>query len=794
VDANERAALVSPVPWIVRSADPPEIDAVQVSTTEALERTLTSHWPMHRWLVSDLSLGAWQSHQVASELLAQLGETASDERPDEAARADPPHPSPSYADVVGAGIDGEGFGDATMVRVLAGVARVVRALETGPLRLIVIIAPRFDGIWAEENLRFVQVLSQAFRCGPSGLALVTVEGTPLSLPDGWRIRWRESAPGRPGVGRVGLADLVPGTLSPDVGKALALTHPDGAPSLDGVSLEHGYTLRPLEGRRPPSEVSRLEFDRLAMTVRPWGWLDAYAQCYGNTLYVRPTSLAQQAWRHFGDGCPELALRLLGRARTAARTPSDQGTVDAQAQGIRIAHHQFHEVTAVPDPSPAIPPSLRGFLLQAKGWGLAMSDDPGQADPYLRDARHLMAVEPGSREALYLQNIHALVRLKCKDWEGALSLEQAIEAQEARLPERDWRLHYVNAINLSRLHRRRGQFDEADAYAERAFATTLGVRSESDALYANVTRAQLDAERGRPVDAFRAWVRAALHWAASAVPEAISGRVGHAIVRRPIARNELPAMISEALITALREAARFAGLANSRPVSKTADAKRRPAPVFVRADQCPPEWLGGIPWIGGAAGWSLLALSGVGPAPFAEPRHEELRTLLVELLAPLCPALPLADTDAFLVDDRHGREMGTTPLECLETAVRLGIPTIGFGNGLMRLASGLSEELQFTSRVRVGPAVHRLERLDDTIRVVFKRYRRPWTASPPEREILEAVGDGPSVRTLAARLIGATSTVYVLDTLRQLERTRVVTLELPEGADVLARLVPGRILA
>jgi len=47
--------------------------------------------------------------------------------------------------------------------------------------------------------------------------------------------------------------------------------------------------------------------------------------------------------------------------------------------------------------------------------------------------------------------------------------------------------YVNALNLARLHRAAHRLEcAADAYA-RAFSCTLGVRSESDAVYAEILK-------------------------------------------------------------------------------------------------------------------------------------------------------------------------------------------------------------------------------------------------------------------------------------------------------------------
>ena len=727
---------------IARRHGPLELEGVRAPTLDAFRREFAPALAEQRLVVADLSLGAWQSHQAATETAAQLGV--------ELASAEPAEPDPlaerSFAGVIGAFIDLEGEGDTSTLAALAHAERVADAAGDGTV--FGVFAPRFGLGWEREDALFVRFLAQA-RADRSGrLVVVAGDGSP-SLPAGWRLRWEADSGATAVPARPRLVGLVPGTVSREAAAALALV--ETPEPEDSLPLAAGRVLVAPETRRDPRDVSRFEYDKLALATRPGGWLHAYAQVHGNNFYVDPWFLWAQAYREVERRGYGVALRLADRAAECAREPLQQGVVQSLAQGVRIAAQRFEEAAPAPEPPPGLPAGVRAFLLEAKGWALTLTDEPEQADSYFAEAGTLHeTIGEAGLEHLYLLNIWALNRLKLGDAAGALALEREIEEGHGRFPERDRRLEYVNSINIARLARRRHDHDEAAEYYGRAFATTLGARSEGDRIYTNVCLARLDEDRGRADEARAAWTRAALHWAAAAAPEALASRVASAIVERKVAPGEVdPDEISTAL--------------EARLLAAGATAAAEP-PAFVQADRLP---AGACEAAILGDGWSVVAASAELRVALESDAFTRLRRALAGIVAAAGVALPRT----IAVDDVFGTEMPVTVAQLVALALRLEVPTLVAHGRTLELDAETRSRLERELRVRLGPAV-------DAVResVLFRRYLAPRPLSDEERRVIDTAS--------------APTTVGRLKVLRELERSRVVELELPEEAVRAAGLLPA----
>ncbi|HSF30585.1 MAG TPA: tetratricopeptide repeat protein [Candidatus Tectomicrobia bacterium] len=748
------------------------------------------------WVVADLSLGAWQGHQVASEFCAQLGLMAPRRVLPRMGTPVPPNTTPTtvegimngppaYADLIGAWIDAEGGGDRTILGALDLATRVVVAVGEGPPRVFLVLVPRFGLPWEIENALFLRFLVQGLRRSGSRLVIVCTDREGLTVPGDWIVNWLNAPEPAIPAGLEGFLGLVPGVIEPDMAAAIQAAAPGSR--VNALPLADGRLLVAPESRRRPRDVSRVEYDRLALVARSFGWVHAYAQCFGNNLYVHPLLLCREAWERFAEGGCGIALRLMERAIMCARLPPEQGFLQAQAQAMRIALHRFKEAAACADPSPVLPQTLRGFLLQAKGWGLVLTEQSACAEPYLREARHLLEPYGQTREYLYLLNISALGRLKSGDVEGALKLERRIEADAGGQARRDWQLEYVNSINLARLHRRRGDFDAAEHYYQQAFATTLGARSDSDAIYVNVCWARLHADRGWLARAVSDWLRAGLHWMSSNAPEALALRVVTAILGRPLSPDEnLPEEVSSALLSLLFGSAKAAGL--EAVVARLLDpALARLTPyTFIHADRLPEDAVpGAISSAVGGPGWSVLMASGVATAPYTGAHYHPFQSLLSEFLRMLSPADALTTSGSIIIDDRSGREIPGTPIELLETCVRLGVPKMVFGTQMVELGRELRCRLEMHSRAHLASAVDRVEYGRAGGSVTFKRYLAPHGLSAEEAQILAALGDQPSLAELWQRTRQIGPLDRVVRMVRSLEQSRVIELSLSEDACVEA---------
>ena len=428
------------------------------------------------WIVADLSLGAWRGHQVAAEFCDQLGiELPKRSRP---ARAPGQDLSEfPYADIVGEFIDTEALGDSATSSALEHAELIRSAIEATQRYTFVVLAPMFGAPWEEENLLFIRFLSQALHPTQSNV-IVACTGQQLpEIPRDWRVSWRSAVIAGDRAGHTEaptpLPRLVPGIVTARMLEMIG----DAGAAEPLETLGNGHFLVPPEFREDPATVDRLLYEQFAERLQSIGWLESYGAYHGRPVTLEPWALYIEGMQRFAEGGSGIMLRLLECAIGGARTAVERGIFQSHAQGLRIALQRFAEAAAIDDPPMAMPPRLRGFLLQSKGWGLVMTGAHAAADQYFEQARAVL--EPlgdGAREYLYLLNISALARLRLGKPDEAMGFEQAIEEKIALLDRPDRRLEYVNTINIARLHRRAERLDDARDYYRKAFATTLGARS------------------------------------------------------------------------------------------------------------------------------------------------------------------------------------------------------------------------------------------------------------------------------------------------------------------------------
>jgi len=755
---------------ITRRASLPPLECIRAGTLDGLLAALSLEGIANP-VVADLSLGAWRSHELARSCFAQLevawplpsptppewrGFTSTWMAP---ISADGSVQRDAAAAVIGDWIDSEGRGDSAALSALMLAEGLLAALDDEPLSLVV-LAPRFGLPWQTESALFLRYLAYGKRPADR-LILLGDEHLGKDECAGFELRWSD-APARPPRPRpTGLVPLVPSCLDPKTQQAL------GA---EGHALRAGWRLVPPEWRIAPSATPRLVYDRLAAAPVD-SWLLSFAHVHGNNYFVDPWFLCAEANQRLAEGGHDIALRLMERAAVCAQRAADRAAIQALAQGFRIALMRYGEVIAAPDPSPALSPSLRGALMMTKGWGLVMSGHARRAEPYMESARELLGPIFGrNRQFLYLLNISALNRVNLGDLDGAMALEKEIEAASAALEDSDYHLAYVNWINIARLHRRRHEFDIAETYYERAFATTAGARTESDLVYINVCMARLHAARGNIRAAFLAWLRAALHWLSCDAPEALGWRVLSTVLGRKATPADTPVPeMAMALSKHLRAAAASAGVTSLPEISRC-------APTFMRADRALIS--GGAAALTsaeaiGADGFGVIVTAAPGCPAFDDPCHETLAALVRDLLALEARCSTLVEYPTILVDDRHGQELPTVHEELIATCLRRSVNRARFNGEVIELPASRRAALLDCTEVRRGPAVARVEPLCDGCRIYFKRYRSPCLLSADEGAVLAAADAGVTLPDLWPQLKRERDEVIGL--VRQLEAKRVVEI-------------------
>jgi tetratricopeptide (TPR) repeat protein len=761
---------VKPPSRITRHATLPSIPGIRRAAT--LEGLLQARADLGlaATIVADLSMGEWRAHELARTCFAQaehpwpLPEPSVEISGSQEAGAGWIDPAPADRDpaaavrreqagaMIGDWIDAEGRGESSVQQALWLAESFFDGLGARPLELVV-MAPAFGAKWRRGSLSFLTFLAHGLRPGDR-LAIATLDESSPGLP-GLSVQWRDAPPLPPRSSPpAGLGALFPGALDREAQQALHFA--------DGYPLRGGLALVPPEWRCRFTKASRMQFDRLSTAgVAPW--LRAFAQMHGNNYFVDPWFLCAQANLRLAEGGHEIALDLLERAATCAQSLRDRAVLSALLQGHRIALMRYGEVVSAPDPSAALPGSLAGALLMTKGWGLVMSAQAERAEPYMQRARELLrpVLGPHATQFLYLLNISALNRLNLGDYETALRIEKEIEAvaPQPSSGECDYRLRYVNSINIARLYRRANRFDLAESYFEQAFETTAGARTESDLIYTNVCQARLYSAQGQGTAAMRAWIRAALHWLSADAPEALGWRVLSAIVgRKATAADTSPEEVAQALCANLSKSAESSG------VKLSSNPGAGPC-VFVRAERAVDAPFFAI----GAEGFSVLlgnrAAAGDGGA-FRGPQRDELAGLALALMGEICHAGDLLENATVLVDDRLGCEMAATREEMVDTAVRWNIGQTRWGGQSIPISGELRAELLRKAAVRPGPAVAHMDCGPAGAVVRFKRYLPPRILSTDEAsavtrlvtegeplcpELFEVVRKLESDRVLAVRV-------------------------------------------
>lgn len=118
----------------------------------------------------DLSSGGWRPRQAAVELAGQLGVVlppCEDNGHGAAFDAD----EPSYAGIIGSGVDAEARGERPVITAFGDARAIATHLEKHP-RPLVILAPRFGFSWREDNIWLVRFLSRLLP--PMGPAAILV--------------------------------------------------------------------------------------------------------------------------------------------------------------------------------------------------------------------------------------------------------------------------------------------------------------------------------------------------------------------------------------------------------------------------------------------------------------------------------------------------------------------------------------------------------------------------------------------------------------------------------------------
>lgn len=676
-------------------------------------------------LVSDVSLGAWRNQHVATELAEQL-ELALPGRA-APARANPARSQAvSYGQLVGQGIDAEAEGDRHFIDGVDSVASLRGVLSPLLPRTILVLLPRQSYHLGRDNIVFIYLLAQWVGQSAHRLLLVNTDGNPAyDTTFRWTINYPVADNHPDPEPRHPASELafVPGLI--DAPMLPIANHADWA-SRHLIPLANGYFVVRPEARPtlPPANAAVLQ-----QIGQRKPYIMAYCQYYGRATPF----LIGYAWQAYMGGNAELGLLLLKKCEDSAESIHQKGEFTAQLQGMRIADMRFAEAAREELPSPLIANRLQSFRHQTIGWGKAMTGDFIAAELHFDQAAELQKPFADPLEEAYFNNIRAFAQYRTGNVHQALRLEKAVEQLHHAQPQEDYRLTYINSINQARLYRSLKVYDKADLYYEKAFATTVGNRSESDLIYTHICRALLSQDRGQDGESFANWFKAALYWVAASYPEAIGWRTLSGITNRRFSpTDDVIEETSRALLLRLHDLHRRC-YGTELDYATTTDAG------FVMASRQPVA-----PTAVAGSSILLVSTSDTPVAPVID--GEQYRLLRQFLTAFLRLELGIAPGHAILVPDD-----GYDTVPSLEALLLLSwqqrVSQLVWKKYSVIITEPAMQQWISTIRTKLSEAIATVISSDQGGEVQYKRYRQPLLLTPQAMQFIRRFSLSPALSEL-----------------------------------------------
>ena len=717
--------------------------------------------------VVDLSQGPATGLHAARELGAQLGV----ELPASVMGRAPGEQDPTR--LVSTWVDAEGRGDSIMAHNAAIAELVAGALcsRTQGALLILLGAADETTLPAEER-HFLWFLLHHLADAPIAVVIQVNDAERLAALCPWIApQWVDAAAAEPTVAPhdehdplAWLPGLVPSTLLVALaelghGQTIACLPLDGA--LHFVAPE----CRPAAASRPPSFAPAV----LAV-VREYPLLHAQLVARGLSPAAADfTALARSAWAIAGQGGCTLAERVLEAlvaGAAAARLPA-YGPLLRELQSLRISAQEYRRTGAQQAERALLDDELwRDFLL-TRAWGKALSGDAAGSLADFQEAGPPSLAKAATAIDLYLCNIYALALFRNGRADEALAIEEGIGRRLDFAPQPNFHLRYINHFNNARLHRAAGRTAQERAHLEGVFATTDGLRTESDQIYLNLTLAALEEREGRADAALASTWRACVHWLSGRVPEAIGWRTLLALFSRRItlAPQDL-GRVSQALLELLQR--RVAACHLPLPTLPAT------APSFLNIRQAPevtsPRRVAHLaPRYGVLVAATERHASALDSAP-----HHPLAALVSALHA-ADAGLTGAPPATWLVDDGYGADIPQGRDGLVAAALRW--------DATPNASSGVTvdEAALLACTLTRGAGVADIATPDEGVVVSFKRYLAPFDAPRALQPIVKQLHeDGITLADAVAlrpdpELLPVVSARHLL---RRLEMARVARLVVP----------------
>lgn len=752
---------------IARRLSKPVFEAIYADTWDTLASYCRYKADSFDPVIADISLGAWAPHQIAREFYKQVNVAFPENLYGDMLHVNTSASGSflSYSEMIGKGIDGEAIGDITILMSYKLAAGLSSYLASAGSTVFIVFMPLYNNQWTKENRWFLQFLGEAIKDTPHQLLFASARKEAHN-PEDWTLVWKNDVSSlHEYKHEPELWHHLPGVLDSELTKNI-VTDTDHI-----IRLRNGCYIPASMVRPDPKGVPATIFEKLSLAVGSSHTYKAYLIFKSSNFFVDTKLLSGLAWKCFSQASTDLATLYMERAFFCEPNALQRSILNCQYLGMLIATMQFAKVAAAPQSGKTAPPSIRSFLLEAKGWGYVMVNQPDKAFQMFLEAKDIMeGTENGDnniKELLYLKNILALCKLKLGKIEEAVSDELKIFEATELLADMDYRLRYVNAINLSRLFKRQNDIERSLQYCQIAFDTTYGNRAFGDLIFTNLNIAntirKIDREK-----ALHHYVLAAIHWLACDIPEALNNRIYYAICGDKENSDKL--VREEFISLCLHDK-----IMSCIPATYLGEVLPENAPVFttISAHKCSSdqdEISAVLTSYGGmffSNGQTAKCISG--------KWYGQLSALTA---SQLFDEAGISTPSVIITDSRHGAEIPANMDELLISSMKYNIRNIYTKEGLyiadkLRLQAIAADAVT----IALSSAVSNIERKHTALQVSFKRYHTSVHISKQDEsfEVLDTILAEPGL-SVAYRLFQ-----HISPALDRLEKQHIIQLKPTKGS-------------
>ncbi len=669
------------------------------------------------FVFADLKMGVWKGNQVAEEFIAQLKNPAEVFTTASLNYGYQSQVSGSYlqfANIAGEGIDAESLGDTNLYQSINYCQQILNLISDCNKQLIfAFLLPLDDTPINRDNETFVYLLTAAIK--KTKHKIIAVNNHPNNDYATINFNWvnknsfiKEELPSNTGSDEI--VNFLPGILT---GNILQNQHHNC------IAIQNNNFLVPLENRKSLSEINKLNFDRLANIFKNYDEIKAYALYNGNTYFIDTVFLSKYAWKQFGSGAKELAFKLLTKVFNSAGNATEKASILCQLQGLRIALWKFNEVAKAPMPVGNKIVSVQRFLFIAKGWGGVMTGDLDTATICLNEATKLFSSEEhASKEFMYLLNINALLLLKKGEANNAMQLEKQIENTVQVNKIKDYRLQFVNAINLARLYKKNKEFSQALHYYLKAFKTITGLKQESDFVYYNLILSHAYNDDGNICKSFFCLLRSALNLLSTVFPKSVSKRLYVALGLPAIAQDEHRDTTEDIYNYFIKQICHHQyvienfGQAVFNEIFDVSDT-----PLFLSS----PLFAKKINAALGVNGVSILVSDDTEESIHYKPKSK-LGTIVFKILCIVFEDMyKLKQSKSIIIDTNYGFDIPQTIDEVVQVSIKLNVDKIIWEKNEFDLTTIKNCSLLLPTNISLHPGISHIEERGNDIAVSFKRY-------------------------------------------------------------------------